>query len=137
MKKLINSVLLLLFLNSVTLLRANNVQIANVTTTVNGGITTINFNLSWENSWRGGPASNYDAVWVFIKYKDENGDWRHLEVTGNNNSADTSLSIEVPSDKKGVFVYRSADGFGNIPVSNITLGVQQKSGSYDIKVFGL
>ena len=50
---------------------ANNVQITGVTSTVNAGFTTINFNISWDNSWKGGPAGNYDAVWVFIKVKGE------------------------------------------------------------------
>lgn len=62
-----------------TLLIANNISVSNVTVT--GQNTTagannvanfslVQFNLSWENSWRvgDGPA-NWDAAWVFVKFR--------------------------------------------------------------------
>jgi hypothetical protein len=116
---------------------ANNLQITNVTSNVSGNTTTVSFDVSWENSWRGGPAGNYDAAWLFIKYKDNAGEWHHLNLTGANNSAAAPLSIDAPSDKKGIFVYRTADGIGNIAPTTVTVGVVQQAGSFDIKVFGL
>lgn len=117
--------------------RANNVQITNVTTTVSGSTTRLNFSISWENSWRGGPANNYDAVWVFVKYYDDNNVWQPLKMTGNNITAPGGLTVEASSDKAGVFVYRSADGAGNVASAAVSVGVEQRTGSYDVKVFAL
>jgi formylglycine-generating enzyme required for sulfatase activity len=60
-------------------LLANNITLSNVTTTgqnttagVNAAanFTLVEFDLSWENSWRtsNGP-SNWDAAWVFVKFQ--------------------------------------------------------------------
>jgi formylglycine-generating enzyme required for sulfatase activity len=134
MKQYLIAFLLLL---STASLKANDLQIANITTNANGNVTTVSFDISWKNSWRGGIANNYDAAWVFIKYKDDNGAWHHLNLTGANNSAGAPLTIEAPGDKKGVFIYRGSDGIGDLSPVSITLGVQQQPGSYDIKVFGI
>ncbi|MEO6547730.1 MAG: SUMF1/EgtB/PvdO family nonheme iron enzyme [Ferruginibacter sp.] len=117
--------------------QANNVQIGSVSTTVSGGTTSLNFTISWDNSWRGGPASNYDAVWVFVKYYDDNSIWQPLKMTGNNIVAPSNLTVDVSSDKAGAFIYRSADGAGNIAASTVSIGVQQQPGAFDVKVFGL
>jgi hypothetical protein len=46
---------------------ANNLQISG--TAVSG--SNISFNISWDNSWNASLApSNWDAVWVFVKYQD-------------------------------------------------------------------
>jgi hypothetical protein len=116
---------------------ANNVQITNVSTQVNGGTTLLSFNIQWENSWRGGPGNNWDAVWVFVKYKDERGFYSHLNLTGTDITAPAGLAVTVPADNKGCFVYRSADGAGNITSSTVSVGVVQKPGNYDVKVFGI
>jgi formylglycine-generating enzyme required for sulfatase activity len=134
MKQYLIAFLLLLCTAS---LKANDLQIANITTNVSGSTTTVSFDISWKNSWRGGVANNYDAAWIFIKYKNEAGEWHHLNLTAANNSAGAPLTIEAPSDKKGVFVYRAANGIGDIAPVNVTLGVQQQPGNYDIKVFGV
>ena len=117
--------------------KANNVQISNVSTTVNGGTTILNLTIQWDNSWRGGPGNNWDAVWVFVKYKGDLGWYQHLDLTGNDITAPAGLTVTVPSDKKGFFIYRSADGGGNIAASNVSVGIAQRPGSYDVKVFGL
>jgi formylglycine-generating enzyme required for sulfatase activity len=134
MKKLF---FLLAFLCSALISSANNVQVTGVTTSVSGSITTVNFNISWENSWRGGPANNYDAVWVFVKYYDDNNIWQPLKMTGNNITAPAGLTVDIASDKAGAFVYRSADGSGNIASSSVSIGIDQKAGSFDLKVFAL
>lgn len=117
--------------------KANNVQISNVSTTVSGGTTVLNFTIQWDNSWRGGPANNWDAVWVFFKYKSDFGWYEHLDLTGSNLTAPAGLTITVPDDKKGCFIYRSADGGGNIAASSVSIGIVQKPGNYDVKVFGI
>jgi formylglycine-generating enzyme required for sulfatase activity len=52
---------------------ANNLVVSNVTTTGANKVsdfTLVNFNLSWDNSWRTstGPG-NWDAAWVFVKFQ--------------------------------------------------------------------
>lgn len=134
MKRLL---LLLVLLGTALVGRANNVQVTGVTTSVSGSATTLNFSISWENSWRGGPANNYDAVWVFVKYYDDNSIWQPLKMTGSNITAPGGLTVDVASDKTGAFVYRSTDGTGNIASSVVSIGVEQKSGAYDVKVLAL
>jgi len=50
------------------------------------GNAPINFDISWRNSWRstdpGAPApNNWDAAWVFIKFRKNNGNWAHASLT--------------------------------------------------------
>lgn len=72
MKKLIY--LLCLFATA-QLANATNIQVSNVSL-VNrddvAGTTEIQFDLSWEQSWRYAPLAginNFDAAWVFVKYR--------------------------------------------------------------------
>jgi len=63
---------------------ANNLQIG---TPVISDPTHISFTIQWENSWSvsSGP-SNWDAVWIFIKYQDcatSNQPWQHVNVSVN------------------------------------------------------
>jgi hypothetical protein len=60
--------------------RANNLQITNVVATaLGGGQASVEFDLSWENSWR--DAENFDAVWVFLKYRVDGAPaWRHVTL---------------------------------------------------------
>ena len=109
----------LLFLFFTGWLFANNITVAN--TSLSGQNTTahftlINFDVAWENSWRTSTnESNYDGAWIFVKYR-KNGttDWRHctINATGHTNAAGSAFSV--PTDGKGAFIYRSADGIGNV-----------------------
>ena len=52
---------------------ANNLQITGIS--VNQTAKTVSFSVSWDNSWNiagTGVPNNWDAVWIFIKYKDCN-----------------------------------------------------------------
>lgn len=96
--------------------------------------TFARFDLNWSNSWRtsSGP-SNWDAAWVFVKYRIEGGagctagGWQHAtlssingnhSITTNNGVAGT---INATADGKGVFLYRSADGTGSINWDQVLL----------------
>ena len=130
---------ILVFMLSVVLTSAfsNNVRVTNVSTITTTTYTQVEFDLSWDNSWRisAGP-SNWDAVWVIIKYK-TGGQWRHLNLTGLNNAIGAGYTLTVPSDLKGAFIYRSADGTGNVTLTDLRLGVQVIPGSFDIKMIGI
>src|SRR4051794_28832837 len=106
------SLLLMLFCGCFNQLFANNVQISNAAIINNGpGNVQVEFSLSWENSWRTnvGPA-NYDGVWVFFKYKNANGSWTHITMTGSHNEIPTGYAVYQTNDflKTGAMIYRDA-----------------------------
>jgi len=112
---------------------ANNLSVSNATLVdQSSGSDTVDiqFDVSWENSWR--DATNYDAVWVFAKYCTENcsttGTWLHatMKTSGTNpagfsRGSGTSLDVLVPTDKKGAFLQRSANGTGTVTTNNVEL----------------
>ncbi len=117
---------------------ANGIKISNMNTTYNNANNTaiLNFDLGWENSWRSNQSGNWDAAWVFFKYKDGT-DWQHLDLTGNNITLPAGYTATVPSDHKGVFIYRSSAGTGNVNLTGCQVGVTPQFGSFDIKGFAL
>lgn len=116
---------------------ANNLEITG--TSVSG--SNITFNISWENSWNANVApSNWDAVWVFIKYQDCNTRlWAHagLSTVAGDHTAASPLQVDPVADGKGVFIRRSALGGGNISATTITLKLNIPAGTYNYKVFGI
>src|SRR5690554_226190 len=110
---------------------ANNLQITNVTATT----SSIQFNISWENSWfTNNPPNNWDAVWIFIKAQDcESFDkaWKHVDVstTASDHTAAGLLTVNSVTDGKGVFVRRSSFGFGTIPSTSVNIKLQ---GTYNL-----
>jgi hypothetical protein len=103
---------------------ANNMLVQNVITTDNDPVNKtiqVQFDISWDNSWR--DSINYDAAWIFIKFKDAGGLWRHAQLnqTGFNLGAGTADSIKVTSDKVGSWVYRSGLGSGTFSVTGMQL----------------
>lgn len=118
---------------------ANNIQIGPVTIL---GTDTLQFTLSWENSWRvTNNPNNWDAVWVFVKRSDcATIQWHHanLSATDADHSAGSPLFVDAYTDKKGVMIYRSAPGAGNI--SNVIVKLKLDApppGNYQYKVFGI
>lgn len=110
-------------------MKANNMLVKNVTTTGDNAANKtiqVQFDMSWDNSWRDG--INWDAAWVFMKYKDANGLWQHVQLntTGFANGTGTANTIQVGSDKVGAFVYRSAAGTGTF--SSTTMQLQWNYG---------
>jgi formylglycine-generating enzyme required for sulfatase activity len=214
---------------------ANNIAIANlsqVDKTIidpndNGNYMRIKFDLSWENSWRTNNlnsmgVTNWDAAWVFVKYRVGGespefsrvnsvndsvmsipntanlrvgmaisviagtgtfaansyiteisnatefkvnatptqalsnarircrGVWEHATLHSTGHQAATSSQIDIPSDGKGAFIYRNANGAGNNNFTNLRLrwnyaadgvndqidGVNDQN-SVDIQVFAI
>ncbi len=114
---------------------ANNLQISNVA--LNG--TLLSFNVSWDNSWRtmGTAPYNYDAVWLFVKYRDcSTLQWNHALV--DSAGAASPLFADTTADRTGVMVYRAANGVGNISNVSVTFRLAGlPSGNYDFNVFGV
>jgi formylglycine-generating enzyme required for sulfatase activity len=146
---------------------ASNIQVTNVSLTspdVSAGsnnaanFTMLQFDLTWENSWRisSGP-SNWDAAWIFMKYRVGTGPWQHAFLNNTGHLTGTGTSATITSGLQntgnafnvstnpamGVFVHRSADGSGTFTQSGIQVrwnyganGVTDLS-VVDIKVFAI
>ncbi len=137
MKKL----LFIFFLTMALQSQANNIVISNVTIVNNGpGNIQVQFDLSWDNSWRVnvGP-NNYDGAWVFFKYKTASGNWTHMTMTGNNNVIPAGFDVYQTNDfqKAGAMFYRESTnmGTGNVSLTGVRLGVINTL-PYDISVRG-
>lgn len=108
---------------------ANNISITDVSKySVNtaADFTIVQFTVSWENSWR--DAENYDAAWIFIKYRitGSGNAWSHTTLNYINGSDDGHTApagsvLNTSSDGKGVFIYRNANGSGTINFINVRL----------------
>jgi hypothetical protein len=117
---------------------ANNIQVANVFlgAQVTAGAqathhTSINFDVQWDNSWRtSNNESNYDGCWLFAKYRKLGTSlWKHASL--NYVSPGTAVAcghteasgstIKQSADGKGVWLYRDADGIGNVAFAGNTL----------------
>ncbi len=127
---------------------------------------TVSFRVYWENSWRAGTGwpYNYDAVWIFVKFKPCNASptlqWTHglitnVSVTANpgsyaslepvitvsNNPADigTVVGIDPSPNNTGVMLRPTTTGSGTIDV-NVVLTVSNlpaPGDSLEVRVFGL
>ena len=112
---------------------ANNIQIPDGSVSLTGKTSTytmVQFDLSWENSWRTATPNNWDAAWVFVKYKVrslDGGDglWRHASLNNSSVNVDAgsiSYGLLTPGTAfhattnpvLGAFLYRSAIGTGPI-----------------------
>lgn len=118
---------------------ANNMLVQNVTT-LNDNPTAktvqVQFDLSWDNSWR--DSINWDAAWIFLKFKDANGLWQHakLNTNGFQNGSGTSNKVQVTSDNVGAWVYRDTRGSGTF--NSTTMQLQWNYGLSGLtKVTGL
>jgi len=125
--------------------KANNIQVNNISLENLNEVSNwvhVEFDLFWENSWRisSGP-SNYDAAWVFIKYRVNNGSWTHGIISQANSIAAPGATIDVTSDGIGAFIYRDADGSGNVNFQNNQIrwnfGSTDTNDIIDIQVFAI
>ena len=107
---------------------ANNVSLSTpILTEPNStqNYTYIQFDLSWENSFR--DDLNWDAVWLFVKYKETgSSEWNHayLNPTAGNHTIPAGYTCSVGltgSYGMGVFIYRGSSGSGNSTLSDVQL----------------
>ena len=118
---------------------ANNMLVQNVTTlndNPSAKTVQVQFDLSWDNSWR--DSINWDAAWIFLKFKDANGLWQHVKLNTNGfqNGSGTSNTVQVTSDNVGAWVYRDARGSGTF--NSTTMQLQWNYGLSGLsKVTGL
>ena len=82
----------------------------------------VNFDLSWNNSFRtSSGAANWDAAWVFVKYKiGETGEWKHATLNNGGHTIPTGTET-TQTDGTGIFLYRNSDGTGTFTKTGIQL----------------
>ncbi|MGB2703958.1 MAG: hypothetical protein WBC81_09835, partial [Chitinophagaceae bacterium] len=91
MKRNIFITLLCLF---TTAAYSNNIQITNVS--VQSATNTIQFTVSWDNSWRSSTLNNWDAAWVFLKYYNPLAlEWQSLYFTNTGNVIPSGYSADM------------------------------------------
>jgi formylglycine-generating enzyme required for sulfatase activity len=98
------------------------------------GTMAVQFNISWNYSWRlaSGP-SNWDAAWVFVKFRKNGGDWTHASLMNTGHTAPSGSTIDTglldpgsafniaTNPGVGAFIYRSSAGFGKNTFNNAKL----------------
>lgn len=111
-----------------------------------GKYRMVTFDLQWENSWRtSGAPDNWDAAWVFIKYKVGGGEWKHatLSAVAAEHKSPSGATLTPAADGKGVFIYRSENGAGAFRAPGVSVrwncGIDQVADGADVsmKIFGL
>lgn len=123
LKKLYTLCLFLIISNTIV---ANDLAMDNISLTgrnVEFNYTLVQFDISWKNSWRinDGP-SNWDAAWVFVKYrKISETTWHHATLnwmngsgSGDGHTEPTNADIVSSNDNGsggayGVFIHRDAN----------------------------
>jgi surface protein len=98
------------------------------------GVAAIHFDISWSHSWRSNaPPNNWDAAWVFVKYRVGGGDWNHAKLTETGHSvpshaaitlglADTNSPFNSSTNPGvGAFIYRRNPGAGTFTAPGVSL----------------
>jgi formylglycine-generating enzyme required for sulfatase activity len=119
--------------------QANNITLSTPSLTDENrsqGYIFVTFDLSWENSWRESTgAANWDAAWVFVKYRIAGGEWQHAKLHNSGHLAgagtpatvsarlvDDDMPFELSGNPGvGVFIHRSADGVGAFTNTGVKL----------------
>lgn len=133
--KILKSFITLLLILASFASGANNIVISNITSVTGSGYVQLQFDLSWDNSWYS--SINNDAAWVFFKFKDNDGTWRHLSLTNANNSIASGYTISVPSDNTGAMIARNTTGSGTVTLTSVRVGVTNLPGSFDVRGFAI
>ncbi len=119
-------------------LHANDVRISNIGLSApsgDAGHVNVRFDIGWENSWRTSNAPhNWDAAWVFVKFRPVSGEWQHARLHGDaGHSAPAGSTIATglrtpgqPFDVStnwgvGAFLHRSDDGTGPFTANGVEL----------------
>jgi formylglycine-generating enzyme required for sulfatase activity len=125
--KLQNVLIILIFLLSYYPAIANNILVENISLTgqnTTSDYTMVEFDISWDNSWL--DIVNWDAAWVFVKYKGSDSLWKHanLDIDDAEHTAPAGSVINTgitDSYAPGVFIYRDAIGSGSNDWDNVQL----------------
>ncbi len=133
---------------------ATNIQIGNIAVVERDDAeeyVIVQFDLSWDYSFRvdDGTNTNWDAAWLFMKYKkidDNNVQWGHATLNNNGHTIPGNYSSTVAETggiNKGIFVYPSVVFANTATINGLQLrwnygedGLLPED-SVDIRVFGI
>lgn len=114
---------LIYFLALIQSASGNNIIVSNIHLVgkdiSTGSNSSLNYvyvacDINWENSWRtSNPPNNWDAAWVFLKFRIGSNVWKHATLHTSAHIAPPGATLNTPTDGRGVFIYRSSDGTGN------------------------
>ena len=130
---------------------ASYVDVTNVRVlAAEAGDIEVRFDISWLESWRGPQRptwveadDNWDAAWVFIKYRTDGGQWQHATLRTSGHTKPAGVAIDTPADARGAFVYRDAVGYGTFNADgiglrwNATADGASPTGALNVRVFAL
>lgn len=122
----------------ITHAHAGNIQITGlVVHPYSGGNGEVEFDVSWESSWRSVTEPyNWDAAWIFCKIRINDGDWKHLKLSMSGHTIPstpqaitTHMGTRRPdlahnastNPAVGLFLYRTDDGYGNFVANDMRL----------------
>lgn len=101
---------------------ANNVRL-NGTVKVTSGVATLELDLAWDNSWRDN--FNWDAVWIFLKYKAASGAWSHVMLQDITHTATNGYQVMNGKNDDGkvvgVYVFPGTNGTTKQVSTKVTL----------------
>ena len=122
------ALLIITFLFSVSYCRGNYLRINGIVKVQECPTSTdsleLIFPLQWDNSWR--DQFNWDAAWIFFKYRTSSGTWTHLKLGGSGHEFSNAgsggdkysyMPGKTGSDVLGLFVYRSDFTVGAVSVN--------------------
>jgi formylglycine-generating enzyme required for sulfatase activity len=133
----------------------NGLQITNLTW--NQPAQTLTFTVSWQNAWRlTTPPNNWDAVWIFVKFRDcnapANDPWTHGLISTNLSdhtfpaalepvlSDGSNVGIDPAPNNTGIMLRPVNIGnFATIGPATVTIKVTNlpTTGTYNVKVLGI
>ena len=115
---------------------ANNIQVTNASLAGNNSISAfafVQFDVTWENSWKGNGINNWDAAWIFAKYRTAGGTWQHIQFNNTGHTAPTGSQIDLglltpgtafnatTNPVIGTYLLRSAEGTGTFNATGVQL----------------
>lgn len=134
MKKFIFLYFILFTISFSSHLEINNIRKKNINEKT--GNVNIQFDIKWEKSWKN--EINCDGIWIFGKYKDKNGIWKHINLdeksendfnykdqstkgmfAGTTKDTNVETGIWIPYTKKGFFLFRTKDGYGTVDLEGV------------------
>jgi len=153
------SILICAMLCLSTLSYGSGLSITNVrrgTYDYGSGNVELKFDVSWMGSWRTSTApGNWDAVWLFVKFRVGGGPWQHARLNSSGHVAPSGTTLTTglinssapfnltANPVVGAFLYRSSNGAGTLILSDVVLSWNYAANgvvsgnAVDVKVYGI